>query len=446
MIDHLHAVADDRLTQLRRVEHRAEHADKLRSRKLGAHRVDQIGDLVLDLVERGFRDIQQHDAARSLLQELTDELGSDGAAGAGDEDRLAARLARQEIGIGRNLVAAEKVVDLDGAQVGDAHAAGSDVLDRRQHLHLDGLVLQILEDAPPLAPPVVRHGNENLFHLVTGDKHRQLVGMMNLQAGDVLAPQGRLGIDEGDGRAIVAAAQGLQQLHAEMPGTEDDDRRTLDVGGKLGEADAGALQDHGGHLAAAGDEQRRENTVAEHDRARDAELARHEHDQRPDQHRQPDTADDARVAAVAEIARDEAVQPGHGERHDGEEGPAEEHQRRVPIGRHVGGVVADGDGDPQRQGKKQEIERDEDDALVEARQLEQPRTPLGRNRRLRSVFAHSAPDAPANGLWQRVTITLSRARQKHSRTKKVVLSRKHQFSPLPPTFRAYSDARPAVLG
>ena len=99
----------------------------------------ELGDLVLDLVERRLRDIEQHDAARALLQELAHELGADGAAGAGDEDRLAARLARQQLGVGRNLVAAEQVVDLERAQIGDADAARGDVLDRRQHLHLDRL-------------------------------------------------------------------------------------------------------------------------------------------------------------------------------------------------------------------------------------------------------------------------------------------------------------------
>ena len=184
--------------------------------------------------------------------------------------------------------------------------------------------------------------------------------MVHLDAGDVLPPQRRLGIDESYGGAIVTAPQRLEQLHAEVSRAEDDDGRALDIGGKLGETNAGALEDHGGDLAAARDEQRREHAIAEHDRARDAELARHEHDQRPDQHRQPNAADNARMATIAEVARYETIEPRHRERQNGEERPADEHEGGEPVGRDVGRVVANGDRDPQRQAEKQEVERHKD--------------------------------------------------------------------------------------
>ena len=156
-------------------------------------------------------------------------------------------------------------------------------------------------------------------------------GVVHLHARHVL-PQYRLvGVDERDGVAVIGAAQRGEKLHAEPARAEDDDGLAVHVDGKLGQADAGALQEDRVDLAARGDEQRRQHAVAEHGRARDAELAEHEHEQRPHQHRQPDAADDARVAAVAEVARHEPVEARHGEDGDRDQRRAGKQQPRHPV-------------------------------------------------------------------------------------------------------------------
>ena len=53
-----------------------------------------------------------------------------------------AMLRAKQVDVRRHRVAAEQVVDLDRAQVADGDAPRGDVLHRRQHLHLDRLVLQ----------------------------------------------------------------------------------------------------------------------------------------------------------------------------------------------------------------------------------------------------------------------------------------------------------------
>ncbi len=97
-------------------------------------------------------------------------------------------LRAKQVDVGRHLVTAEQVVDLDGAQIGDADAPRGDVLHRRQHLHLDRLVLKVLEDAATLAPPIVGQGDEDFLHLMPLDEQRQLVGVVHLDAGNVLPP------------------------------------------------------------------------------------------------------------------------------------------------------------------------------------------------------------------------------------------------------------------
>jgi hypothetical protein len=214
---------------------------------------------------------------------------------------------------------------------------------------------------------------------------------MHLDAGHVLAPHRRLCFDEGHGFAIMGAPQSLQQLHAKLACTEDDDRLALGVGGKVGETDPRALQKHGGDLAAAGDHQRCQEAIAQHHGARDDELPGHEHEQRPDQHRQPDAADDAHVAAIAEIARDQPVKAGQSERSHGDDRSTGQHQRGKPVRRQVGGVVADRDRDPQRQAEQQQVEGDEYESLVEARQPEQPRAPSGQAWMKRTIGGHLPP-------------------------------------------------------
>ena len=88
-----------------------------------ARRAIDEPDLRLDLVERVFRQSSITSRLGRCCDDLTAEFRADRTAGAGDQDRLAADVARKQVGMRRHGVAAEQVVHLDGSQVADRHAA-----------------------------------------------------------------------------------------------------------------------------------------------------------------------------------------------------------------------------------------------------------------------------------------------------------------------------------
>ena len=312
---------------------------------------------------------------RGLYFKLAHKFGAYRAASSRDEDRLVARLACEQFGVGWNLVAAEQIVDLEGAQIADAYAARGDVLDRRQHFYLDRVHRQLLQHAAAFTAAFLGQRDQDLAHIVALDQRPHVIGIVDLEPGDIPAPERRLGVDESHRLAIVGAAQRGEKLHAELAGAEDDDGLTLGIGSQLGEAYARALKRHRGERAARGDEQRRQRSVGDHDRARDALLPGHEYEQRPDQHRQPDAADDPGVPTIAEVARHELVEAGERERHDCNQRRAKQQQRGREVRRNVERRVAQRDRQPQRHADQQEVERHEDTALVEAWQLKQPSLP-----------------------------------------------------------------------
>ena len=240
--------------------------------------------------------------------------------------------------LGGTLSRPSRSLTSSGPQVGDADAARRDVLDRRQDLHLDRVdpasSLRMRRRSRRRSSGSATRISRTSWRSISG---REPVGMVDLEARHVLAPQRRLGIDEGDGVAVVGAAQRVEQLHAELAGAEDDHRPCARRWPASSARRMPALSRIiAGDFAAAGDQQRRQNAVAEHDRARDAQLAGHEYDQRPDQHRQPDAADDAGMAAIAEIARHAAVETGERRTSSPRSaGALKSSNAVIQIGRHV---------------------------------------------------------------------------------------------------------------
>ena len=77
----------------------------------------------LDLVERNFGHLEQHQAVRRNTQNLPAQLRTDRAAGAGDHDALAANGTIKQRRIRRHRVAPQQIAGVDFAQIIDARVA-----------------------------------------------------------------------------------------------------------------------------------------------------------------------------------------------------------------------------------------------------------------------------------------------------------------------------------
>ena len=97
-------------------------------------------ELALDLEERRLGVVDEHELRRPDAGDLAAELGADRAAGAGDEHDLAREVVgdRREVDLDR--LAAEHVLDLDGAQLPrEVGVAGDELGEARERLdgHLE---------------------------------------------------------------------------------------------------------------------------------------------------------------------------------------------------------------------------------------------------------------------------------------------------------------------
>ena len=77
---------------------------------------ERVGERRLDLVERGLGDVEQHEPRGTEARDLAAQLGADRAAGAGHHDDAIAEPLGEARVVEHDRVAAEQVVELDGAQ------------------------------------------------------------------------------------------------------------------------------------------------------------------------------------------------------------------------------------------------------------------------------------------------------------------------------------------
>src|SRR5207248_6274259 len=76
-------------------------------------------ELALDLEQRGLGDVDEDEPRRADTRDLAAELGPDRAAGTSDEDGLLLEVGRNLLEVHFDLLAAEDVLDLDGADLPD---------------------------------------------------------------------------------------------------------------------------------------------------------------------------------------------------------------------------------------------------------------------------------------------------------------------------------------
>ena len=194
-----------------------------------------------------------------------------------------------------------------------------------------------------------------------------LFGPVDLDAAEVLAPHRGFGVDEADGLVVHDAAQGLQKLHAHLACAIDQDRPAIDIKRQLGDADARAFENEPCKLTAEGCDKCSGKAVGENHRARNAVLAGHEHDQRPDQHRQPDAGSDADSASETDEAGDEAVKSEPGEGCNRDDGCQQHQGGGFGVGGDVVVSVTQRHGSPYDERQACQIEKNQKRALLKTR-------------------------------------------------------------------------------
>ena len=122
--------------------------------------------LLLDVVGVVLIDVEDNQAAGVVGGNLAAQLAADGAAAAGDQDRLALDVAGDLVQIDLDAVAAQQVLDLHIADLLNVHAARGNVRQGRDHL---GLTAGLLADFENLALLLRRRrgdGEDDLLDVV----------------------------------------------------------------------------------------------------------------------------------------------------------------------------------------------------------------------------------------------------------------------------------------
>jgi hypothetical protein len=105
-------------------------------------------DHELDGVQRGLVAVEQVEPLGSVAGDLAAQLGADGSAGTGHEHPAPGEVAGDLVDADVDLVAAEQVLEVDVADVGDVHLAVDDPGQRREHLDRHVGSVGVLDDPP----------------------------------------------------------------------------------------------------------------------------------------------------------------------------------------------------------------------------------------------------------------------------------------------------------
>ena len=231
-----------------------------------------------------------------------------------------------------------------------------------------------------------RERQQHLLDLVARDHSGHALRAVDLQAGDVLAPDRRVGVDEPHDDIVAGSAQGIHQLHAGLAGAVDQHAaRAARAPGR--QLHLGLGQKPAREPPAAPDAQRRQDRIEEHHRARHARHAGEQHDQRPQQARQRHRRRHHHLDAPADVARDQAVEAELEERGDADQRSGQADEEQLERGRSERLAEAQREREPHGRIQDDEIDDDQDEALGVAAEAQQrgcdgaqpPNRPLPKN-------------------------------------------------------------------
>ena len=331
----------------------------------------ELLDLQRDLVERDFRQLEQHQRLRSQAQQLARQLRADRAAGAGDHHHLAPHIGGQQLQVGDDRIAPQQVLDVDRPEVADLHMARGDLLERRQGLHHHRKSLERPQRDAPLAAQRRRRGEQHLLDVLLGDQLGDLLRPRHFQAVHELAGKRGIGIDEGDGLVAAGLVQRAQQLDAERAGAVDDDRLPLIEARRL-VLRRRREQRRARPLPAQANEAGGDQAVDHHRRPRMILDPAHIDEQRPEQGGDDHRGIDAGGAFGPDEPGHQLVQPAHIEDGDADEGGGDQQRPFVQALGHVEPAEPERIGGPQRDAEHRDVVEDQECPLEPARTLDQP--------------------------------------------------------------------------
>ena len=227
------------------VAHRADHDPGL-----GCGRQPVLQHLQR-VARRDFIVIKQQQLARLELSDLAAELRADRAPGPGDEDDLIFQVMGDLLEIERDLVAAEKVLDLEGLQLADLEAAADQVGQVGDRFQRQTGAIDQVDDRADLHRRSVAQGEHDLIDAVFGHRLRQAAEVaMDRHAEDLVAALVGV-LVEGDNRdtGLAVALQLADDLAARL--TRADDQEALGgLGlGSFGRGGSETVFGHTGHQA-----------------------------------------------------------------------------------------------------------------------------------------------------------------------------------------------------
>ena len=328
-------------------------------------------DLHIDLVERHLRQLEQDQRLRPEREQLPRQLRADRAPGAGDHHHLVLHMGGEQVELGRDRIAAQEILDLDGAEVADLDVARRDLLERRQRLDHHRKRLQRLDRGAALAAERRGHGEQHLFDVLGGDHLADLAGPQHLDAVHHLPRERRVVVDESDHVVLAGLVQGAKQLNAGRAGAVDDDVLALVEAHAL-MLRRGSEQHRPGPLPAQPDHQRSDEAVDHHHRPRMALDAGQQHEQRPGEHGDDHRDIDARGALGPDESGHELVQTAQMEGDDADDRCRGEQQYQADRVGHIEPAQAQRVGGPQRDRQHRNVVENEEGPLEPARPLDEP--------------------------------------------------------------------------
>ena len=189
----------------------------------------ELAQFRIDQVQRVLRPLDQDESPRLLEDDLPAKLAADRPAGPGHHHAFSGDVAAHQVGVGSDLVAAQKLLDLDVAQIVDRDLPEGDLGNARKHPDPDvgSSDPKALDDLAPRRPARRGQGKEDLVDILERQDPLELIGVPDRFSLDRPIGQDWILVDEADDLDLGVAANGDRELLSVRPGAVDEDPLAL---------------------------------------------------------------------------------------------------------------------------------------------------------------------------------------------------------------------------